>query len=230
MKRPQCEARQVRTIAGGYVSRTIRWALAGALLTLVPSLLVVGLANPGKADSTRLQMTKSNGEPVPEDSPVVIGQALIAKVTGFHANAVVLFQFGPDELPVQGLTNAHGATQVAFVVPKLRPDAYVLTANSDSANATFVVSVLASTSSGSPSPAPSASAASSHSVASTSSTSQHTNSSATELAHTGSTLSLPYWLTSMVLIAVGAALLSVGAPVVLGRHERFLHTPRHSRG
>ena len=197
--------------SGAVVARSAAFLVLGVLMSVAG---LATLATTASAASAKVWLTTTPGATVPENSTVKVGQALTIHVSGFAGEATVLYQFGPAPLPTTTTTDASGAGTAAFSVPKVAADAYVLTATSDQASATFVVTVAGPTTSTS-SPAP---------QASNSSSSGRTTSSTTrpaKLAHTGGPATLGLSLAGAVVLAFGVALLRLGAPVFMGRHERI---------
>ena len=205
-------------------------AVAGALVLGV--LAMLALPSHASAASASMWLTRANGSTVPENGVVKTGEALTIHVKGFAANATVLLQFGPVELPTAVDTDASGAGSVAFTGPALKSDVYVLTASSDSDSATFVVSLLNAknpkpTATPTPTPKPTAtkaassgSSSSSGSSGSSSGGSSSGGSSSGTLAKTGP-VPVGSWIAALVLLVVGGTLVKVAAPVLLGRHERI---------
>ena len=200
--------------------------LLGALALVAVALLAVPLR--ASAASASMWLTRANGSSVPENGVVKTGEAITIHVKGFAANATVLLQFGPVELPTSVDTDASGAGSVAFTAPAIKSDVYVFTASSDSDSATFVVSLFnpknpKQTATPTPTPTPKASTTTHTSTSSSSSshsTSSSSGSSSSNLAKTGP-VQQGYWLAALVLLVVGGAMVKVAAPVLLGRHERI---------
>jgi hypothetical protein len=186
---------------------------------LLSAFGVAAFASSAAADSAAVWLTKTSGAAVPENSQVSVGQHLTIHVSGFNADAAVLYQFGSDPLPATSTANSNGAATAAFTVPKLKSDVYVITATSDQASATFVVTVL-DPATAAPAPRPAAT----HVGA----TAHHASSAAhpASLAHTGAPATLGLTLAGAALLAFGTVFIKLGAPVFLGRHERIAGSHR----
>lgn len=207
-------------------------AVVGLLVAVAATLV---LAPRALAAEASIWLTRANGSVVPENATIRTGERITVHVKGFGANATVLVQFGPAELPDMIDTDATGAGSVAYTAPALKSDAYVFTASSDVDSATYVVT-LVNPRNPKPKPAPAPkptkkpAAATSHSTtsshsstgtgsSSTGSGSSSNGSSSGTLAKTGSTQPSS-WLAALVLLVAGAGMMKVAAPLLLGRHER----------
>lgn len=212
-----------------------RGAVVAGIGLLAALIAVVGLSAPASAAGGSVWLTRANGANVPENGVVKTGESITVHVKGFAPNATVLLQFAAVQLPSGVDTDASGAGSIAYTVPALRSDAYVVTASSDSDVATFVVTLVnpknpKPTATPKPTPSPSKStgtgstgssgSSGSHgSSGSSGSGSTSGGSSSGTLAKTGSTQPA-YWAMALALLVVGAGLVKVAAPVLLGRHER----------
>ena len=185
-----------------------------ALLVLGWVVLLDGWASAGTA---KLAIVRASGVVVPENSQLVVGEKVSVHVSGFGPKTVVVVQFGTLAVPATVVTAADGTASVPMTVPKVPADVYVLTASSDMTSADFVVTVD-TTAPVSSTPAPTAAAATSAS------------SSAPSLAHSGAPATLPTTLTAAVLMAFGAAMIRVGAPILRGRHEGSPDVPERITG
>ena len=195
----------------------------GAVLAVLSAGAFVS-ASTASAASAAITVTRASGAALPENGAVKVGETLHVTVSGFGANATVLYQFGPDALPTTTVTNAGGDGNATFVVPKLKSDVYVLTATSDTDIATFVVSVVnpATVTTPTVTPTPTATRTTAAHRTTTSTTSHQSSTKApTRLAHTGGPQTLGLSLAAAALVAFGAAFVLVGAPVIRGRHERI---------
>ncbi len=207
--------------------RPLALLVLGALL----AALGVGLAaTSASADGGRIQLTKG-GSPVAESSQVSVKTSLGVRVSGFGAGSTVLFQLGPDALPLQVTTDSEGAGSGTFTVPTLPSDVYLLTATSDSADATFALyvynpatkvpsnpPVAGGTTTGTTGKGTTGKGSTSKGTTHSSKGSSHASTDKT-LAHTGS-LPVPAALGALVLVVLGGLLVRAGAIPVLGRHQR----------
>jgi hypothetical protein len=178
-------------------------------------------ASSASAASASISVTRASGAALAENGAVRVGDSVHVTVSGFGANATVLYQFGPDALPTTTTTNAGGDGNATFVVPKLKSDVYVLTATSDTGIATFVVSVVNQATATTPAATPTATRTATATRTSTSTAHQRSATTPKSLAHTGGPQTLGLSLGAGALLAFGAAFLLVGAPVIRGRHERI---------
>ncbi len=196
----------------------------GAVLAVLSAGVFVS-ASGASAASAAISVTRASGAALPENGAAKVGETVHVTVSGFGANATVLYQFGPDALPTTTTTNAGGDGNATLVVPKLKSDVYVLTATSDTDIATFVVSVI--NPSTTPTATPAATRAATATRSTTSTTVHRSASTPKSLAHTGGPQTLGLSLAAGALLAFGAAFVLVGAPVIRGRHERI--RAAHSR-
>ncbi len=222
----------VRDLRGCTVSQRSRAAAVRStflvVIGLAVSVLGVGIfAASASADSARVWLTTSSGATVAENSQLTVRQHVIIHVSGFAPNSTVLFQFGDAAVPGEVTADDAGSATAPFTVRTLRSDAYVLTATSDTAVATFVVTVY---NPATRKPAVTAPAATPPKHT-THRTTTHTSSTTTHvpktLAHTG-TPSLGISVAAAGLLLLGFAFLRLGAPVFMGRHERLSNPGRHA--
>ena len=191
--------------------RTALAAVTVVALSVVTGVLVVTLqATSAIAATAKVWLTTSSGSTLPEPGTVAVGQPVIVHLSGFNANAKVIFQLGPTILPFDTVTSASGAGAVQFATPTIAPDGYLLTASTDQVTAVVALNVV---------PAGASTASPTAVAVATTSASPGTSES---LAHSGAPATFQSSLVAAVLLAFGAALFRIGAPILRGRHERPL--------
>ncbi|CAB4958413.1 unannotated protein [freshwater metagenome] len=206
---------------GAARARSAALVLAG----LAISILGVGMfSTSASADTAKVWLTRASGAAVAENTQVRVGESLTVHVSGFNADATVLYQFGDGALAVQTTTDATGSGSAAVALPALKSDAYVLTASSDLASASFVVTLF-NPLNPKVTPATSVGSTTSPTPVATSSSAAHPKRG---LADTGgSTLALT--VGGVAALLMGVVLMRAGIPVLMGRHEFGALAGRHQR-
>lgn len=189
-------------------------------MALLLSAVGGGLWASAASAATTLTVSRG-GTALVENSQVKVGDSLRVSVSGSTPSSTVLLQLGPNELATAIATDAAGAGSVTITVPALPSDVYLITAISQSGNATFAVYVknpAATVTNAEESEA--AAAAANGTSSSTSSGSASKPTSTGSLAKSGPT-AVPVVIAGVLFLALGSALVRVGAiPMIAGRHER----------